>query len=113
MDPVDRSSAQHYTWGDVCDGWRFLDLPQFSVIQERVPPGGCEVAHTHKEAHQFFYVLSGVATIEVEGDAVSLVADQGVHVAPGVRHRFTNPSDHDVTFLVISTPSTKNDRDEA
>jgi mannose-6-phosphate isomerase-like protein (cupin superfamily) len=110
MIPIDQKTAQHYKWGDDCDGWRFLDHPQLSVIRERVPPGGCEVEHVHTQAHQFFYVLTGKATIEIGASSVSLGPEQGFHVSPGVRHRFLNKSDQDVTFLVISTPTTRNDR---
>lgn len=112
MHPVDQSNAQHYKWGDICDGWRLLDLPHFSVIQERVPVGGGELAHLHNEAHQFFYILSGRATLELAAESVSLGPGQGCYVAPGVVHRFVNESDRDVTFLVISAPSTKHDRDD-
>lgn len=110
MLPIDRTTANHYKWGSVCDGWRFLDLSQLSVIQECVPPGAGEVEHYHCEAHQFFYVLSGRATIDLDTGSVSFGPDQGFHVPPGVRHRFHNRSERDVTFLVISTPTTKNDR---
>ena len=39
------STAQHYRWGDACDGWRLLNRPNLSVMQERIPPGAGEVSH--------------------------------------------------------------------
>jgi len=57
-------TAEHYIWGDVCHGWRLLSQPDLSVIQERVPPGGAETRHYHTNARQFFFVLSGTATME-------------------------------------------------
>jgi len=109
---VDRSSAERYEWGGVSEGWRFLNSPDLSVIQERVPAGAGEVRHRHLKAHQFFFVLSGTATIEFEDGDVVFGAGQGVEVAPGLRHRFVNRSDHDVEFLTISAPTTKGDRIE-
>jgi quercetin dioxygenase-like cupin family protein len=109
--PVSRSSAPHYKWASViCDGWRLTDSPGLSVVEERVPPGAGEVRHYHNEARQFFYVLSGAATLETEGRKHEIPAGSGPEVAPGVQHKFMNNSDQDVVFLVISAPSTKTDR---
>lgn len=108
--PVDSSSAEHYTWGGVCDGWRLLDGHDLSVIQERVPPGGGEVAHVDSRARQFFYVISGIATMELPGRTVSFGAGQGLHVPPNSVHRLVNASDTDLVFLVVSAPTTRGDR---
>ena len=108
----DIHSAEHYTWGGACDGWRLLDDPALSVIQERVPPLAGEAPHFHVRARQFFYVLSGTASMEFEDEVVSFGAGQGLHVPAGTRHRFVNRSDADVVFLVISAPSTRGDRVE-
>ena len=75
-----------------------------------MPPGGAEVMHFHSRARQFFYVLSGIATLELADGAVTFGAGEGVHVPPGVPHRFRNATDEDVVFLVISAPSTEGDR---
>jgi mannose-6-phosphate isomerase-like protein (cupin superfamily) len=50
-----------------------------SVKQERVPPGAGELAHFHFRAHQFFFVLSGEATLELEDGSVQLRPGQGVN----------------------------------
>jgi mannose-6-phosphate isomerase-like protein (cupin superfamily) len=52
-------NAEHYTWGDVCDGWHLLKRDDMSVIQECVPVGAAEIMHYHNRARQFFYVLQG------------------------------------------------------
>ena len=67
MRAVDVSSAQHYRWGKASDGWHLLDRQDLSVIQERVPPGDQEHRHRHTRARQFFYVLAGEATLEIDG----------------------------------------------
>lgn len=108
--PIDITHAEHYVWGDICDGWHLLKLPDLSVIQERVPPNAGETNHIHSTARQFFYVLNGQACIEFDTDRVTLNPGQGVHVPPGTNHRFVNRSSKDVVFLVISSPSTAGDR---
>lgn len=106
----DIDSAEHYTWGGVCEGWHLLKDPTLSVIQERVPPGAGEAPHFHSRARQFFYVLSGTATMEFESEAVTFGAGQGLHVPPDTQHRFVNRSEADVVFIVISSPTTAGDR---
>ncbi len=110
MQPIDRSSAEHYLWGDVCDGWHLVKRPEMSVIAERVPAGAKEKRHVHSMARQFFFILSGSAVIEIDGERVSLAAGQGVEVPPGAPHQFMNESQEEVSFLVVSHPSTRGDR---
>jgi mannose-6-phosphate isomerase-like protein (cupin superfamily) len=110
MQPIDRANAEHYVWGQVCDGWHLVKRPDLSVITERVPPGAAEARHVHGTARQFFLVLRGQAVLEIDGDRVALAEGQGVEVAPGLPHQFRNESDAPVDFLVISHPTTRGDR---
>lgn len=110
IEAISTETAEHYNWGQVCDGWHLLKSPSLSVIQERVPSGAAEIKHYHSKSHQFFYVLSGVATLEFNQQTISFSVGQGVHVPPETHHRFINRSADEVVFLVISTPSTANDR---
>jgi mannose-6-phosphate isomerase-like protein (cupin superfamily) len=103
-------TAEHYTWGGVCDGWRLLQRPDLSVIQERIPPGAGEVRHYHQRARQLFYLLQGKLTIELPDHAVTLAPGDACEVPPGEAHRVTNASDVDASFLVISAPTTEGDR---
>ena len=111
--PVDRSSARHYTWGEVCDGWHLLEGDDLSVIEERVPPGAGERRHRHARSRQFFYVLAGEARLEVDGSVHVLHAGQGLHVAPGQAHELNNRGAVDLRFLVVSAPRSHGDREDA
>ena len=108
--PVRREAERHYLWGGTSEGWHLLQRQDLSVIAERVPPGGAERRHRHALARQFFYLLSGRAVIEMAGREVELAAGQGLEVPPGLPHRFMNPYDEDVHFLVVSMPATRGDR---
>lgn len=107
---VSIENAEHYIWGEICDGWHLLKSGEISVIQERVPAGGAEVNHYHEKARQFFYVLEGEGTIVFEDQDIILRKGQGIEIAPNVPHQFKNQSNADVHFLVISTPPTRGDR---
>ena len=109
---VDRGNAEHYVWGGVCDGWRHLSRQDLSVIQERIPPGASEVRHRHVFARQVFFVLSGELGIGLDDGIRILRPEQSVEVAPGVAHRVANAGNEDAWFLVISSPTTKGDRED-
>ena len=110
MGAVDIRSARHYRWGAASDGWHLLDGADLSVIQERVPPGDQERRHRHARARQFFYILAGEATLEIDGGEVVMSAGQGIEVPPGMPHQFFNRSAAAVDMLVISSPRSHGDR---
>ncbi len=112
MTPSNTANARHYVWGNGCDGWHLLDRDDLSVIEERVPPGAAEARHLHAQARQFFYVLVGEATLEVEGQVHQLRAGEGLHVPPGAAHQLRNEGNMEIRFLVISAPRSHGDREE-
>lgn len=105
-------TAEHYTWGEHCDGWRLLDHRDVTVIQERMPPGESEVKHAHQRARQLFYLLRGTVQIELEGKLFTLGPGDALEVAPGQSHRVRNTSTRAASLLVVSSPSTSHDREE-
>ncbi|MEK8128076.1 cupin domain-containing protein [Paenibacillus filicis] len=110
MTPISKETAEHYKWGEDCDGWFLVNEADRSVIHERMPPGTAEVKHYHVKAKQFFFMLAGTATMELNGQMLELGPGQGVAVEPGVPHQIRNDSEADTEFLVISNPATKGDR---
>ena len=110
MSPINKSNAEHYAWGPGCDGWRLLNRPDLAVIQELIPPGRGEVKHYHNKSRQLFFVLKGLLEISVGDEKLRLSEGDSLEVAPTVPHRIWNPFEKDVWFLVVSAPSTVNDR---
>ena len=108
--PTSRSVADHYRWGGDCDGWHLVRATALSVIEERMPPGAREARHRHAAARQFFYVLAGELTMEVDGTRHRLTPRTGIEIAPGAAHQAINESEADVEFLVVSTPPSHGDR---
>lgn len=103
-------NAEHYTWGNNCDGWHLLQSSGLSVIEERMPPGTSEQLHLHHRAQQLFYILSGTATFEINGVIVLVEGRESLHIPPGVRHLIANKGEEDLVFLVISQPKAQGDR---
>ncbi len=106
----DTTNAQHYHWGEGCDGWVLAPGPELLAIEEQMPPGTAEQRHLHMEARQFFYVLDGELTMELEGERHVLPARTGIEITPGQRHQARNDSNGPVRFLVVSSPTTRSDR---
>jgi quercetin dioxygenase-like cupin family protein len=111
--PTSVASAEHYTWGQACDGWHLVTQEAISVIQERMPAGTAELRHRHVRARQFFYVLSGALEIEIEGATHSLAAGTGLEVPPGAAHLASNRGSAAVEFLLVSQPPAQSDREPA
>ena len=101
---------KHYQWGDGCDGWNFVDEPALSVKQERMPAGASEALHYHEHAQQFFFILEGEASFEIEGELTLVKAREGLHIAAGKKHRIINHTTGPIEFILSSQPSTANDR---
>ena len=110
--PISIASADHYTWGDQCDGWHLVRAGGYSVLEERMPPGTREVRHWHARARQFFYVLSGALVMEVEGTIHELSAGTGIELPSGTAHQARNDGATEARFLVISSPPHQGDRRE-
>ena len=110
MSKVSTANAAHYAWGTACDGWFLLEGDDLSVIEECVPPGESETRHRHVASRQFFYVLAGEATLEVDGATHRLGTGEGLHVPPGAPHQLRNETDQPIRFLVVSSPQSHGDR---
>lgn len=109
-DPVSRATAEHYVWGTGCDGWHLVRTGELSVIQERMPGGTHEVRHHHARSRQFFFVLEGTLTLEVDGRVHQLGPGVGLEVAPGAAHQARNVATAPTEFLVVSQPPSHGDR---
>lgn len=107
---ISKENAEHYIWGDKCDGWYLVNKHDLSIIHERMPIDTVEIRHYHEKSRQFFFVLKGTATLEVNGVLEQITSFEGVEVPPNTPHQMMNRSNEDVEFLVISQPTTKGDR---
>ena len=109
---ISKDNAEYYVWGGDCDGWHLVKGQDLTVIHERMPPGRAEVRHHHVGARQLFFVLSGELTMLLDGRHETLGPEQGIEIAPGQRHQAANNGATAVEFLVISQPTTRDDRIE-
>lgn len=104
------ATAAHYKWGNNCDSWELLKNKNLSVKFEKMPAGTAEQNHLHTAVQQYFFMLKGCATFEIENETVQLEEKEGIHVNPGASHRISNPNNYEIEFLVISQPEVGTDR---
>lgn len=111
MRPLSKEHClKHYNWGDNCDGWSFVSGPGVIVKQEKMPSGIAEKLYIHSIAQQFFFILNGEAEFSIEDNLVTVPANQGLKIEPGKKHKIMNKTPKDLEFLLISFPSTENDK---
>jgi len=103
-------NAEHYRWGDVCDGWHLLKSDTLSVIQERIPVGAAEQLHFHNNSQQLFFILSGKASFEIDGKEYIVAGNESIHVPKLTKHLIANKSQDELCFLIISEPKAHGDR---
>lgn len=108
--PISIQNAEHYIWGNNCDGWHLLKSDTLSVIQERMPPHTFEKLHFHQKAQQVFYILSGAATFLIDGETQLVKAGESISIPKQVPHQIRNEQEEDLWFLVVSEPKSQGDR---
>lgn len=107
-----KNNSDHYVWGNGCDSWILKDTQNLSVKQEIMPSGTAEKLHFHREAEQYFYILKGEAVFYIDEEKFSVKAGESITVLPKSKHYISNESEEELEFLVVSSPSTNNDRTE-
>ncbi|PKF74761.1 cupin domain-containing protein [Chryseobacterium sp. PMSZPI] len=107
-----KNNSEHYTWGDGCDSWILKNARDLSIKQEKMPVGTSEKLHFHRVAKQFFYILKGEAVLYIDEKKLVIRQGESVSIESEIKHFIANESAEEVEFLVISNPSTNNDRIE-
>jgi mannose-6-phosphate isomerase-like protein (cupin superfamily) len=107
---ISTANAEHYTWGNNCDGWYLVRAAELNIIEERMPPSASETRHYHERARQFFFVIEGELTMEIEHHEFRVKAGEGIEVSPGQRHQAMNRSRSPLRMVVTSQPPSHGDR---
>lgn len=110
MKKIERQTAEHYQWKDVCDGWYFVNRDDLSVIAEKMPPHTAENMHYHRKSRQFFYLLSGQAAMKFSDHTETFNAGIGIEIEPGEAHQMCNLSEQEIEFIVVSMPKSHGDK---
>lgn len=107
---IDKKAAEHYFWGENCDSWILVDNDDLSIKEESMPGGTTERLHFHTLSQQFFYILKGTASFYINNSKKIIDEHKGIMVKPNSNHYIANETDERLDFLVVSQPTTNNDR---
>ncbi len=88
----------------------YLNTENLSIKLEKMPVGSSEELHFHEKAQQFFFILSGKAIFYINDERFEVIEKEGISILPNFKHFIANESLEDLEFLVISNPSTNDDR---
>lgn len=105
-----KENSEYYKWGNNCSGWHLVKSENLSIIEELMPPNTKEQKHYHNFSEQYFYILKGTATFEIEERIFKVEGRNGISVLPKVTHRIRNDENQDLEFIVISQPTSRGDR---
>ena len=109
---INEGLAEHYTWGNNCEGSHLIKTNNLSVIQQRMLPNSTETSHYHTKAEQFFFILSGIGTMAFNKCVFTIPTNSGIYKPAGSKHRLSNQHNTDLVFTVTSTPPSHGDRIE-
>lgn len=90
--------------------WCLLKETGLGIKEEWMPVGESEVCHIHKGSAQFFYILDGEASMQINEQEFILESGDGIMVQSGEWHRIYCLKTPGVRFLVISNPDINGDR---
>ena len=102
----------HAVLGDITEHWSPRTIAVVNDYDVRlVKVQGCFTRHSHPETDEFFLVLSGELTIEMDDGDVSLTAGDTYVVPRGSFHR--PRADSETTLLLFEPSQTVNTGEEA
>jgi len=80
--------------------WSYLD----HVL---IPSGASVGKKRHRSVEEFYYVLDGSGTVEINGESAPIRKDDGVRIALGDVHAFSNDGGADLELIVLGTAAEK------
>jgi len=78
-----------------------LGVTAFGVNAIVYPPGAEGIHHYHDEQDELYFVHSGRARFEVDGDTFELGPGGLVHVESTTMRKVSNPGDEDLVVLIV------------
>lgn len=76
-----------------------------SLAQIVIPPGKASRKHYHPIAEESYYILSGTARMELDGEVVILQPGDSVMLPPPQVHQISNAGESDLILLAICVPA--------
>ncbi len=73
-----------------------------SLAEARVPAGGATQRHYHRLAEEFYFILEGCGSIEIDGESREVAPGDAILIPPGAWH--TIEATEPLRFLCCCSP---------
>lgn len=77
----------------------------FSILEDRIYPGGGPPPHIQTREFEAFYMLGGELDFNIDGRKVTAKTGTVINIPPNVAHSFKNNTNSIVRMLVIIAPA--------
>ena len=81
------------------------DAKSHSLARVTIKPGKASAPHFHKISDESYFILSGTATMNIDGVEFSLQQGEAVLIEPLEVHQIHNFGDDDLVFLAVCVPA--------
>ena len=76
-----------------------------SLAKITIPAGKASEAHFHKKSEESYLILSGSATMVIDGEKFDLKSGEAVLIEPMEVHQIANSGNDDLAFLAVCVPA--------
>lgn len=109
MEVRSRDEAEPFTTADGSTIRSLLDrsnapVEKQSLAEATLPAGSATTRHHHRASEEFYYVLDGRGTMELDGDRRRLEPGDAVIIPPGAWHQIHADDDVGLRFLCCCAP---------
>lgn len=77
----------------------------FSILEDKIYPGGGPPLHIQTREFEGFYVLEGEMDFNIDGKQMTVKAGTAINIPPNVVHNFKNNTNNLARMLVIIAPA--------
>ncbi|HJT85237.1 MAG TPA: cupin domain-containing protein, partial [Nitrososphaeraceae archaeon] len=77
----------------------------FSILDDKVYPGGGPPPHIQTREFEAFYILEGELDFNIDGKKVTAKTGTVINIPPNVAHNFKNNTNSVVKMLIIIAPA--------
>ncbi|MCH7225519.1 cupin domain-containing protein [Haloferula sp. A504] len=106
------SEQQPFTTKDGSTIRSLLDLSNApvekqSLAEATIPAGGETERHWHRDSEEFYFILSGTGTMEIDGEEREVGEGDAILIPAGAWHQIR--ATHDLRFLCCCAPPYRHD----
>ena len=79
-------------------------VQQQSLAEASLPPGGATERHYHKNSEEFYFLLEGEGTMEIDGELQKVGPGDAILIPAGRWHQITADDHAGLRFLCCCAP---------